>query len=170
MEFFGQAADTQFTDTARLLGQLRTGERLRSSVPPRRPSRPPPTPPSPRRCEIRERTIHIPALRNTDTEGFFGPVLLGTTPMDRVFSTPALAVLSAEPATLEVNLQGLTDGAHTVDVLVNGVGVGTVQSVFQDAAHAVFTLPPGTLVAGDNKVTLVGRTDTEISPWSSPSG
>ena len=60
-------------------------------------------------------------------------------------------------------MQGLTDGAHALDVTVNGLPVGTIQSVFQDVAKARFTLPPGALIPGDNKVALVGRTGTEIA-------
>ena len=83
---------------------------------------------------------------------------IGTTPMQRVFSTPALAVVSGESPVLEVSVQGLTDGAHTLDVVVNGLRVGTIQSVFQDVGKARLTLPPGILVPRDNTVALVGRT------------
>ncbi len=113
--------------------------------------------------EIRDRTLHISALRNADTDGFFGPAIIGTTPMQRVFSTPALAIVSGEPAVLEVSVQGLTDGAHTLDVVVNGLRVGTIHSVFQNVGKARLTLPPGTLVPGDNTVALVGRTGSEIA-------
>ncbi len=67
--------------------------------------------------------------------------------MDRVSSPPLPSRSQAtDAAVLEVSVQGLTDGAHTIDVLVNGVAVGTIQSVFQDVAKARFTLPPGTLL------------------------
>jgi hypothetical protein len=162
LEFFGQAADTRFTDAS--VYWVTSGLGVSSIIGPA--VTPQPTTADTTFSEtlqLRERTIHIPALKNADTEGFFGPILLGATPLDRIFSTPALAVLSSQPATLEVNLQGLTDGAHNVNVLVNGVGVGSLQFVFQDTAHAVFTLPPGTLVPGDNKVTLVGSTTTDFA-------
>ena len=113
--------------------------------------------------EIRERTLHITALQNPDTNEFFGPPIIGSTPLERVFSTPALAILSSDPAVLEVSVQGLTKDIHAIDVMVNGLRVGTIRSVFQDVATARFTLPPGMLVAGDNKVALAGETGSEIA-------
>ena len=161
LEFFGQAADTRYTDvrvywvTTGLGRPVSIDQAPAASVSGRQTS-------FLETLEIRDRTLHISALMNPDTDGFFGPALLGTTPMDRVFSTPALAFQAPDAAVLEVSMQGLTNGAHTLDVLVNGVGVGTVQSFFQDVAKARFTLPPGTLLPGDNKVTLVGRTEDEM--------
>ena len=162
LEFFGQAADTRYTATR--VYWVTTGLGSAVSI-----DQAPAASVSGTQTsfletlEIRDRTLHISALMNPDTNGFFGPPLLGTTPVDRVFSTPALAFQAPDAAVLEVSVQGLTNGAHTIDVLVNGVGVGTVQCVFQDTAKARFTLPPGTLLSGDNKVTLVGRTDDEIA-------
>ena len=162
LEFFGQAADTRYTATRVYwvttgLGRALTIDQAPSaSVSGRQTS-------FLETLEIRDRTLHISALMNPDTDGFFGPPLLGTTPMNRVFSTPALAFQAPDAAVLEVSIQGLTNGAHSIDVLVNGVGVGTVQSAFQDVAKARFTLPPGTLLPGDNKVTLIGRTNDEIA-------
>ena len=162
LEFLGQAADTRFTDAS--VYWVTSGMGGASLIAPAATAQPTTADTTfSETLEIRERTIHISALKNTDTEGFFGPIILGTTPVDRVFSTPALAVLSSQPATLEVNLQGLTDGNHSVTVLVNGVGVGSLQFVFQDTAHAVFTLPPGALVPGDNKVTLTSDSTTDFS-------
>ncbi|HZW89516.1 MAG TPA: hypothetical protein VFF12_10595, partial [Myxococcaceae bacterium] len=119
VEFFGQAADTRYTDTRvywvthglgapTLLGPApptdATGQAIsfRESL------------------EVRDRILHISALINPDTDGFFGPPIVGVGPTTRVFSTPAVDVLSPEPAVLEVSVQGLTDGAHTLDVQVNG--------------------------------------------------
>jgi autotransporter-associated beta strand protein len=162
LEFYGEAADTRYTATRvywvthglgapTLLGPApptdATGQAssFRESL------------------EVRDRTLHISALINTDTDGFFGPPILGTRPTTRIFSTPAVDVLATDPALLEVSIQGLTAGAHTVDVQVNGTTVGTVEGDFQDVARGSFTLPPGSLVAGDNTVTLVGRTTSEIA-------
>src|SRR5262249_36613235 len=113
--------------------------------------------------EARDRTLHVSALINTDTDGFFGPPIIGTNPTSRVFSTPAVDALAIEPAVLEVSVQGLTAGAHTLDVQVNGTTVGTIEGNFQEVVSGRFTLPPGSLIAGDNTVTLVGRTGSEIA-------
>jgi autotransporter-associated beta strand protein len=162
IEFFGQAADTRYTDTR--VYWVTTGL-----------GRPELIEPAPAAAvnarqtsfvetlEIRDRTTHIPALLNPDTDGFFGKFLIGAEAMERIFSTPALAFQASDPAVLEVSLQGLTNGEHLVDVRVNGLVVGTIHGVFQDVTKARFTLPPGALLPGDNSVTLTGRTDEEIA-------
>ncbi len=162
VEFFGQAADTRYTDTR--VYWLTTGLGQPISI------KAAPTANATgaagsflETLEIRDRTLYLAALLNAETDGFFGEPLIGTSPMERVFSTPALAVVASDPAVLEVSVQGLTNGNHTIDVTVNGLVVGTVHSVFQDVAKARFMVPPGLLVAGDNKVTLVGRTSSEIA-------
>ncbi|HET9155440.1 MAG TPA: autotransporter-associated beta strand repeat-containing protein, partial [Myxococcaceae bacterium] len=162
VEFFGQAADTLYTDahvywvTAGLgiplsmrAAPAGTATATASSFL--------------ETLEIRERTNHITALQNAETNQFFGPPIIGTTPLQRVFSTPAIALLSGDAATLEVTVQGLTDDLHALDVTVNGLRVGTIRSVFQDVATARFDLPPGTLQPGDNKVELVGQTGSEMA-------
>ncbi len=162
IEFFGQAADTRYTDTRVYWVSAGLGTPTFIDVAPA--AQPSSTATSfLETLEIRDRTLHIPALKNPETGGFFGKFIIFTQPMDRTFSTPAIDLTSAEPALLEISLQGLTNGAHAVDVKVNGTTVGTVQSVFQDVAKATFTLPAGALLAGDNTVTLVGRAGTEIA-------
>ncbi|HZW89517.1 MAG TPA: C25 family cysteine peptidase, partial [Myxococcaceae bacterium] len=162
LEFFGQAADTRYTD-ARVywvtqglgapiwLGPASATDATTSATSFRE------------SLEARDRTLHVSALINTDTDGFFGPPIIGTNPTSRIFSTPAVDALATEPAVLEVSVQGLTAGAHTLDVQVNGTTVGTIDGNFQEVVSGRFTLPPGSLIAGDNTVTLVGRTGTEIA-------
>ena len=162
VEFFGQAADTHYTDTR--VYWVTTGLGRPVSIEAAPPARATATATSfLETLEIRDRTLHISGLRNADTDGFFGKPIIGTKAMERIFSTPALAVVAGDPAVLEVSVQGLTDGDHALDVAVNGLLVGTIQGVFQDVAKARFTLPPGLLIPGDNKVSLVGRTSTEIA-------
>ena len=162
IEFFGQAADTRYTGTrvywvTRGIGRPTFIEPAPAGSASARQTSFLET------LEIRDRTTHIAALLNPDTDGFFGKFLIGADPTERNFSTPALAFESSDPAVLEVSIQGLTNGEHLVDVWVNGLVVGTVHSVFQDVAKAQFTLPPGALLPGDNTVTLAGRTGEEIA-------
>jgi len=162
IEFFGQAADTHYTDgrvywvTAGLNRPAFIGPSPAGPVSARQTS-------FLETLEIRDRSTHIAALMNPDTDGFFGKFLIGTDPMERIFSTPAAAFQAPDPAVLEVSIQGLTNGEHTVDVRLNGLVVGTINSLFQDVAKASFTLPPGALLAGDNSVVLTGRTGDEIA-------
>jgi hypothetical protein len=162
LEFFGQAADTRYTDARVYWVTPGLGTPLTIAQAPATEAISSPT--SFRESlEVRDHTLHISALINPDTDGFFGPAIIGNRPLTRVFSTPALDVLASDAAVLEVSVQGLTNGWHTLDVQVNGTTVGSVQGNFQDVASASFTLPPGVLVAGDNTVALIGRTSTEIA-------
>ena len=162
IEFFGQAADTRYADTR--VYWVTTGLGRPASIEPAAASTVTARQTSfLETLEIRDRTTHISALLNPDTDGFFGKFLLGAQPVERIFSTPAMAVQASDPAVLEVSIQGLTNGDHTVDVRVNGLVVGTIHGVFQDVAKASFTLPPGVLLPGDNSVVLAGRTDDEIA-------
>ncbi len=162
LEFFGQAADTRWTDKRVYWVTTGLGAPTGITVSPEV------TPSSMARSfleslEIRDRTLHLLGLPSAGTDGFYGKLILASNPVDRVFSTPAVDLTSGEPAVLEVTLQGATVGTHAVDVKVNGTTVGTVQSVFRDVAKATFTLPAGALIAGDNTVTLVGRTSKELA-------
>jgi hypothetical protein len=162
LEFFGQAADTRYSDTRVYWVTAGLGAPTFIGVSP--PSDPSSTATSfLETLEIRDRSLHLNGLNSSDTDGFYGKPIVGNQPMDRTFSTPAIDLTSGESAVLQVSLLGLTNGAHAVDVKVNGTTIGTVQSVFQDVAKASFNLPAGALLAGDNTVTLVGRTDTEIA-------
>jgi autotransporter-associated beta strand protein len=162
LEFFGQAADTRYTDTRVYWVTSGLGPPVTIAQAPATEAISSPT--SFRESlEVRDRTLHISALLNPDTDGFFGPPIIGNHPLTRVFSTPALDVLASDAAVLDVSVQGLTNGLHTLDVQVNGTTVGTLQGNFQEVASASFTLPPGVLVAGDNTVAFVGRTSTEIA-------
>jgi hypothetical protein len=162
IEFFGQATDTRYTDTRVYWVTTGLGQPVRIANAPAT-SAAATASSFPETLEIRDRTLHILGLINASTDSFFGPPLTGTKPLERIFSTPALAVLANDPAVLEVSIQGLTDGAHTLDVTVNGLPVGTIQSVFQDVATVRFTLPPGALLPGDNRIAIAGRTTAEFA-------
>ena len=162
LEFFGQAADTRYTDTRIYwvtagLGTATSIDVVAAAQPSSYASSFLET------LEIRDRSLHVAGFVSTDTDGFFGKPIIGNAPMIRTFSTPAIDLTSVEAAVLEVSFQGLTDGEHAVDVKVNGTTVGTVRSAFQDVAKARFTVPPGLLLAGDNDVTLVAQSSSEIA-------
>ena len=157
IEFFGQAADTHYTGTRVYWVTTGLGRPTAIAAAPSASVTGSSTS-FLETLEIRERTQHFPALMNPDTDNFFGPLIMGSQPLQRIFSTPALALQATDTPVLEVRIQGLTNNVHTLDVVVNGTPIGTIQSVFQDVANARFTLPPGLLVAGDNTVTLAART------------
>src|SRR5262249_9938073 len=98
--------------------------------------------------EIRERLTWFGAALNRDAEKFFGPAVFSA-PRERTFTLDGLD-LAGTGAQLEVALQGITDVPHSVSVAVNGLSVGTVDFQGVVPGNATFTLPPGTLVPGDN--------------------
>ena len=111
--------------------------------------------------EIRERLTWFGAALNGDAEKFFGPAVF-IQPRQRTFTLDGLD-LGATGARLEVALQGITDVPHSVSVAINGLSLGTVD--FQGAVpgNASFTLPPGTLVPGDNVVQVVSGAGEDVS-------
>jgi hypothetical protein len=106
--------------------------------------------------EKKPRTIYFAALLNGDASNFFGP-LVSTAPVDQVLSLSHLDPAPPAEAALEVSLQGVTEGAHQVQVQLNGVQVGSL--VFADQSQGVGTLsvPQSLLLEGDNRVTLVAQ-------------
>jgi autotransporter-associated beta strand protein len=162
LEFFGQAADTRYTGTRVYWVTHDLGApTLIGAAPPTNASAPATS--FLETLEVHERSLHISSPIYVGTDGFFGKPIIGTQPLNRIFSTPALDLTACDPSTLEVSVQGLTFGPHTLDVRVNGTSVGTLPGANQEVATASFTLAPGTLVAGDNTVTLVGESGTEIT-------
>ncbi len=129
VEFFGLAAETRYTGTRVYWLTQEVGAPVSIDQAPAMDATSVATSFS-ESIQIRERTIHVSALRNTETDGFFGRPLIGTRPMDRIFSTPALDLVAPDAATLVVSVQGLTDGAHAIDVRVNGTTVGTRRGTF----------------------------------------
>jgi uncharacterized protein (TIGR03382 family) len=162
LEFFGQAADTRYTGTrVYWVTQGLGAPRLIGAAPPTNASASATS--FLETLEVRERSLHISSPIYIGTDGFFGKPIIGTQPLNRIFSTSALDVTASDPSTLEVSVQGLTFGPHTLDVRVNGTSVGTLPGANQEVATASFTLPPGTLIAGENTVTLVGESRTEVA-------
>ena len=111
--------------------------------------------------EIRERLTWFGAALNGDAEKFFGPAVF-IQPRQRTFTLDGLD-LGATGARLEVALQGITDVPHSVSVAINGLSLGTVDFEGAVPGNASFTLPPGTLVPGDNVVQLVSGAGEDVS-------
>ncbi len=109
----------------------------------------------------KDRSIYFAALKNGDTENWFGPLvsgdgtLLTLTPDHIDRGVPGAAEL-------DVALQGVTtasDGnaGHQVGVLVNGIDVGEVDFDGQAHREQTFSVPVAALIDGENTVTLVAR-------------
>ena len=85
---------------------------------------------------------------------------------DQTFTLNAPNAQSAA-GSLTVNLWSLTDGAHTLQVLVNGTPAGQAQwTGGSQMLQLAFQVPAGVLLSGGNQIDLVtpqGTTDTQIS-------
>ncbi|MGH9144342.1 MAG: C25 family cysteine peptidase [Vicinamibacterales bacterium] len=120
----------------------------------------------------KDRSVYFAALRNGDTENWFGPMVSPQPAVpdpDDPWSQTALTLTldhidrtAAGGAQLTVALQGVTttaDGnaAHRVGVFMNGTEVGEL--AFLGQAHAVQTLsvPLALLLDGANRVTFEAR-------------
>src|SRR5262249_21052790 len=160
VEFYGLGMDTRYTDTA--VYWLVSGQG---------PAQPLPTlgGPAPgaqgatylEARELRERLVWYGAFQNGDAEKFFGSAVLDR-PTIHDFGADALDP-TADGASLEVAVFGVTDGPHAVSVSVNGLGVGSVTLDGATSGMASLPLPPGLLAGGEAQVTLTSSGPTDIT-------
>ena len=153
VEFYGMGLDVAWTDarTYWLIAGSLPGQRIQQA-----PGGGGPAGASAFPCTVerRDRTIYFAGLRNGDRENFFGPVVT-TSPVEQTITLRHLSQTSSQDAQLEVALQGVTRGEHSVRVNWNGTEVGAV--VFDGQAQGVATLSvPRSLLREDaNQVTLI---------------
>lgn len=103
--------------------------------------------------ELKPRSIYFAGLRNGDKENFFGTVI-ARDPVDQVLSLQHVDA-SANGASLEVALQGVTVSGHRVEVQINGARVGEVVFDGQDAGIARLPVSQSLLREGANIVSLL---------------
>jgi uncharacterized protein (AIM24 family) len=155
IEFYGTGQDTPFTDTR--VYWLTEGTQLGKRIKTRQSIRGLDGSLSfPHTVQLKERTIYIAALKNGDTENFFGAVVT-TEGVDQILSVTNLDPSPPGNALLEVALQGATSAAHRVKVFLNDAEImeigfeGPVRKVMKCA------LPQSWLMEGENLVTLVAQ-------------
>ncbi len=112
--------------------------------------------------QFQDRINYFGGLKNGNQQKFFGPWVYDA-PEVRTYATPAFDLTSSEAATLEVALQGVTTGAHAVQVSLNGVALGQVTGTGQQFMSGTFQIPSGLLVAGNNTVQLLATTASDAS-------
>jgi hypothetical protein len=159
IEFYGQSIDspTDATQTYYLVIEPHNfGSRIRDLVYRKPTLLPPPSGPTgfEYTVERRERMIYFSGLRNGDVENFFGQVITNrpVTSSMPVFNLDAASVAAGTRAQLEVSLQGVTNQAHLVRVVLNGTDLGTVTFANNDHPTEVFAVPAAVLHNGDNIV------------------
>ena len=113
--------------------------------------------------ERKDRTIYFSALRNGDTENFFGPVI-AIEPVDQSLTLQRIDTASTSNAQIEIALQGVTQQQHRVRVLLNGAEVGWVAFGGQSRGVANLTVAQSKLIDGDNVVRLIAQAgETDVS-------
>jgi hypothetical protein len=112
-----------------------------------------------------DRTTYLATLLNSeDSDNFFGAVITSD-PVGQPLNVAHIAANSAVPASIDVTLQGVTDGqAHRVSVSLNGSFLGEMDFANMSNFTQTFTLPPGSLSEGANTVTLTALAgDNDVS-------
>jgi uncharacterized repeat protein (TIGR01451 family) len=110
-----------------------------------------------------ERSIFASLVNNNDADGFFG-VLITTEPANEPLTVSNIDTPFGGNATLELQIQGGTDGPHIISVALAGHDLGTMTLSGVDEKWFTFTLPNSWLVNGTNNVTLTSRNgDWDVS-------
>jgi hypothetical protein len=160
IEFYGYGIDTRYSDTRLYWVTVGSQARALAQAPTATPSTASASSFS-ETLEIRERLYYFSAVKNGGAEKFFGPQVVSSG-LTRTFPTPALDVSSSVAGTLQVVVQGLSAGSHTVLVSLNGVPLGKLTGVDRNLMSATFAVPAGTLIAGNNTSVLAVQADTDI--------
>ena len=111
--------------------------------------------------ERKERTIYVAAVKNGETENFFGPMVTSQ-PVEQSIPLHHFD-RSQGDAHLEVSLQGMTRVSHRVRILLNGTELGAVSFSGQEGKTTSFAVPENLLE--DTVVTLRaegGETDVSL--------
>jgi glucose/arabinose dehydrogenase len=153
VEFYGVGLDTRSTRTAVywLTASMGPGSDL-----PTLPAAPNTGGEAPAFAEtllIQDHLVYFAALRNGSAEKFFGPVVLDSATQPRFFQVEGVAANQGSTQ-LEVEVQGVSDGAHQVGVSVNRSWLGIAEGSGQSLFRRTLAIPPGLLREGENQVEL----------------
>ena len=110
--------------------------------------------------EMKERKSYDPRIKNGDIENYFGRAVFSDVPICTNPNAPCLSfnISDVDPnginATATIKLQGLTNGAHSIRVILNGHEIGLVTGSNKDNFSGDVSLPPNFLVEGNNILQL----------------
>lgn len=154
LEFYGTGIESPSTDTRVywLVAGEEFGQRIKLT---KRESGYPGAASFPFTVERRDRSVYFSALRNGETENFFGAVITVAT-VKQAVAAPAVDHATADEATLEVALQGVTRVPHQVQISLNGTAVGTLLFASQSNARTTISVPIA-LVNSENEIALTSR-------------
>lgn len=115
------------------------------------------------RTEQKPRSVYFGGLLNGKLENFFGGVVDRTGRLEQLVAQH-VARTPGSDARVQIGLQGVTSGRHSVEVALNGFDIGLVEFSGQTLAAGCFTVPHELIVDGVNEITLTAEAgDTDIS-------
>ncbi len=165
IEFYGTGIDTPFSGTRVywLVSDWVSGKRIGSEA---AASSGAPTAQSfPFSVLFRQRSTYFAALLNgEDQDNFFGAIV-SSTPVDQVLTIAHVDPNSTIPTTLDVTLQGVTQGQeHRVAVALDGLPLGEMDFTGQANSSITFPVSAGVIQNGSNTVTLTALDgDNDVS-------
>ncbi|HEX7174437.1 MAG TPA: C25 family cysteine peptidase [Pyrinomonadaceae bacterium] len=112
--------------------------------------------------ERRDRSVYYSALLNGEGSNFFGGVITPNAPA-QALTVRGLRPADAVTARLEVRLQGVTAGPHSVRVMLNGAEVGQLAFADRENKAAAFDVSPTLLLEGDNALGLTSAAPSDVS-------
>src|ERR1700730_1634824 len=156
IEFYGTGIDTPFSDTRVywLVEGTHPGKRI-ASLPSAGSGSSNNARDFPFTVIREDRTTYFATLLNgEDKDNFFGAAVT-TVPVDQILTVANHASNSALPVTLDVTLQGATEGQmHRVSVSYNRASIGEMNFTGQVNVTNTFAVDPSLLAEGDKPVTL----------------
>ena len=105
-------------------------------------------------AELREHLIYTPGILNGDGENFYGQIV-SHAPVSETLTTSGLDTPSSAAPAVQVAIQGISSGAHSVQVAMNGEPLGTLTFDNQTLGVHAFTVPSTLLRPGANTLTLI---------------
>ena len=158
LEFYGQQLDTLTTDTRTYWLSVGAGPGLIMQSARVRAAASAPLNSFGHTLVLEDQKFYNATIINGDQDNFFWDPIRPTTPVSRVINVPG--VDTGQPSTLRVELQGLTETAHTIHASLNGNPLGTLAGFGKQQMTATYNLAPGALNNGSN---TVGFTDSETT-------
>ncbi|HEV2722470.1 MAG TPA: C25 family cysteine peptidase [Thermoanaerobaculia bacterium] len=151
VEFYGQRLDT-FSTGARTYWLSAKGSAARLPVSHTK-GGDPLTGSIPFTVQKLDRSLFLTFVLGTGDNVYFGP-LVSSEPATQQLNAGNIDTSYGGNATLEVTLQGGTDGPHPTEVDLNGHNLGTAAFANQEQKTFTFTVPQSWLTAGANSVTF----------------
>ena len=103
--------------------------------------------------ETKDRVSYNGNIQNGDTENYFGHPIINDPPLTENFTLSGVDPQGMD-AYLQLNIQGLSNNAHTVRVVINGVDAGNLTGSGINHFGGTFLVPASLLHDGVNSLVL----------------